>query len=86
MSDDPGPSKYDDLARVLTERLDADAVVVVVLNGPYGHGACRAERAMPRGGTREQMRGHLIDRLRCLADSIERDDTPGRVEPWVVPS
>ncbi len=74
-------SKYDQLARTLATELGADAVVVVVVNGPYGHGACRAEAAVLRGGTRTQLQAHLAATLRAIADSIEQDNVPARVNP-----
>lgn len=43
-----GKSKYDDLARSLCESLEADAVLVVVIGGTTGSGACPALRAGPQ--------------------------------------
>lgn len=71
------PSKYDVLARTLCDELDADAVVVIVVNGPRGHGACRAEKLMI-SQPRPALRAFLVGALRALADSIERDEQPGR--------
>jgi hypothetical protein len=70
-----GPSKYDELARYLVDRLGADAVVVVVINGRSGHGACVAmldEPALPV----PELRAAMTTSLRLIADDIERKNTP----------
>jgi hypothetical protein len=41
-------SKYDELSRSLCEALEADAVLVVVIGGTTGTGACPALRAGPQ--------------------------------------
>lgn len=78
-------SKYDELARYLVDRLGADAVVVVVLNGPFGHGACRAERALTMMPPAE-VRPRLIHALREMIGHIERDDIPPFTDPNNTPS
>lgn len=40
-----GKSKYDDLARELLALLDADGVIICVVGGKVGNGACNALRA-----------------------------------------
>jgi hypothetical protein len=64
------PSKYEQLAVYLVERLGADAVVIAVINGPFGDGCCRAERAVPRT-TRAEIRRTLATSLRSIAALIE---------------
>ena len=77
-----GPSKYDGLAREMCETLDAEAVVVIVIGGRYGSGACRAERA---GGPTPpaELRALLSRGLRALADTVDQDSEP-RLIPRMV--
>jgi hypothetical protein len=74
------PSKYDAVARYLVDRLGADAVVVVVINGPFGHGGCAAmrdETALPL----PEMRAVMTTALRLIADDIESKGTAPTIDP-----
>jgi hypothetical protein len=80
-----GPSKYDELARYLVDRLGADAVVVVVINGPFGHGGCAALRDETKLPT-PALRGVLTTSLRLIADDIESKGTAPTIDPNNPPS
>lgn len=75
-----GPSKFDDLTRAILNDMDADAVILIVFGGRLGSGACRAEAF---GVDRAALCVAAAGALRALADSIERDDTQGFVNPRV---
>ena len=74
-----GPSKYDDLARNLKQMLGADAVVLVVINGTKGSGACPALRV---DGTVPfpELQRLIVRALREIADGMEQGIEPGRVD------
>jgi hypothetical protein len=53
-----GPGKYDDLATIVREQAEAQAVIVVVFNGNKGHGfavQAEAEIALHLPGVLEEM-------------------------------
>ncbi len=60
-----GPGKYDNLATIVRWRADADAVVLIVVDGNRGSGF--SMQAIP--GTRAGR--HLPELLREIADQIE---------------
>jgi len=75
-----GPSKYDDLARELTMQLGADAVVLIVVGGVRGNGACPALRLSGDPARDLQLKAVLVRALRGLADGMERGTEPGHAD------
>lgn len=71
-------SKYDSLSRHLIMALDADAVVLVVINGNMGHGACPAFR-VDDPAELPPLKADAIRALRLLADAMERDEVPPHI-------
>jgi hypothetical protein len=59
-----GPGKYDDLATIVRERADAEAVIVIVFSGNLGSGFSVQTRG-------EDIARTLPAILRNLADGIE---------------
>lgn len=72
---DPGKSKYDAIATALNLELGADAVIVLVIGGRFGHGACPALRVNDPSEL-SALRAQCIHALRLLADAMERDQVP----------
>ena len=62
-----GPGKYDDLATLVRERADAEAVVVVVLGGNKGSG-------FSVQATDQWVSYKLPELMRALAEQIERSE------------
>lgn len=75
-----GPSKYDSLARELCLGLDANAVVLIVVGGVRGNGACPALRLSGDPEQDRRLKAVLVDTLRAMATSMERGDEPGHVD------
>ena len=74
-----GPSKYDELARGIVLRLDAEAAVVIVVGGTKGSGACPALR-MDGKIPHQELKRVVARALRAMADGIESDTQPGRTD------
>jgi hypothetical protein len=72
---DPGKSKYDAIATALNLELGADAVMVLVIGGRFGHGACPALRVTDLARL-PQLKADCVRALRILADAMERDEVP----------
>lgn len=75
--------QYDELARHLCDRLGADAVVIAIVNGTYGTGASRVERAITRM-PRSTLRGALIKGLKAMIAHIEHVDLVPPTNPNTV--
>jgi hypothetical protein len=66
-----GPGKYDDLATLVRERAQADAVIVIVVGGNKGAGfSCQGPA---------DMTVRLPAALRFVADEIEKGLREGRL-------
>lgn len=68
------PSRYDDEARALVLALDAEAVVLVVVGGVSGTGACPAYRSSGDPERDRVIREAIVAGLRSMADDMERRD------------
>jgi len=72
---DSGTSKYDAIATALNLEFGADAVIVLVIGGRLGHGACPALRVTELAQL-PQLKADCVRALRSLADAMERDQVP----------
>ncbi len=64
------PGDYSDIAHAIVEATEADAVVVMILGGPHGNGACpllKLNGPMPVG----ELRALVCAALRAMAAGIE---------------
>ncbi len=75
-----GPSKYDDEARALVVALDAEAVVLVVVGGVKGTGACPAIRMSGDPERDRIIRGAIVAGLRSMADGMEAGTEMGSAD------
>lgn len=66
-----GPGKYNDACTVAMAMTDAQAVVLIVLNGKDGHGFSVVEHEVQTHGKRTA--AQLPSILRSVADEIETD-------------
>jgi hypothetical protein len=64
-----GPGKYDDLATIVREQAEADAAIVIVLNGNKGSGFS-VQALIHRHG---EVITRMPELLREIARQIERD-------------
>ncbi len=69
-------SKYDPLCRLICATYHAEAVVVIVLGGTEGDGACRAETPIFDPTLQEKRRAKLAAQLRILAHAVETQSIP----------
>ena len=76
-----GPSRYDAIVREMVRQLDADAVVLVVVGGVRGNGACPALRLSGDPARDAQLKDVVVYALRAMADGLEQGIEPGRVAP-----
>jgi hypothetical protein len=77
-----GPGKYDDEVTLVRERTEAEAVILIVIEGKRGSGFCAQ--------TNSNVAPDLPTLLRHMANLMEADmrklaDDPPEDRPWRVP-